>query len=238
MRRNLKSDILNVCRGWEAEHIIEVIKEIARENSSSQLRQTFGMEPCPVCGSKDVHITNVMQGVTRGNPIVVAKMGFCTACKFHSKKVYAAELRIPYTEASWTQATVNTWNNTSISSFFEICEKQFGVEYQYACNSEEVFELIESLTRYGKLTARDRRPDRRQDDSSIVSEMADVIICIYQLLHTRHVSPEVLNNVMREKIQRTCQHESVRTAILELSKRITKETHISAHTVADSPQKP
>lgn len=123
-------------------------------------------------------------------------------------------------------------------SFFEICEKQFGVDYQYACNSEEVFELIESLTRYGKLTSRDRRPDRRQDDQSIVSEMADVIICIFQLLHTRRVSPEVLNNVMREKIKRTCLHESVRTAILELSKRITKETHISAPTVADSPQKP
>ena len=157
MRKNLKSDILSTCSGWERDHIVKTMNEIIQE------------------------ITTPPREIT----------------------------------------------------IFDILEDLYGADYQYALNSEEVFELIESLTRYGKLTSRDRRPDRRQDDQSIVSEMADVIICIFQLLHTRRVSPEVLNNVMKEKIQRTCLNESVRTAILELSRKVTKATTISNVPTAD-----
>ena len=239
MKDNLKDDILNACRGYERDHIMNTLKEIVSENSSQQLREMYKMNPCPKCGSTEVHITNVMQGVTQGRPKTVAKMGFCTACKFHSKKVYSRDMRNPYTEASWTIETVRVWNETKVLPFFAACEELFGEEYQYTCNSEEVLELIEALSRYGKLTARDRRFDRRQTDSSIISEMADVIICIFQLLHTRRVSPDVLNNVMREKINRTCQHESVRTAILGLSRSVDRMTHIvNVPAVEDDSVKP
>ena len=157
MRKNLKSDILSSCSGWEIDHIVKTLNEIIREVKTP---------------TRDV-------------------------------------------------------------SLFEVLEELYGVEYQYALNAEEVFELIESLTRYGKLTSRDRRNDRRQSDQSIISEMADVIICIYQLLYTRKVSPEVLNNVMREKIKRTCHHESVRTAIAELSKCVSQMTSIASVPTAE-----
>ena len=227
-----------VCRGWDKEYVMKVISDIARDNDSDQLRNIFNMKPCPVCGCKDVHITNIMRGITNGSPVVVAKMGVCTACKYHGQKVYASGLRKPFTEASWTRITVNLWNNTPVTSFFKICEDTFGSDYQYACNSEEVFELMEALTRYGKITARNQRPDRQQSNHDIISEMADVIICIYQLLYTRNVSPEVLNNVMREKINRTCLHESVRTAIASLSRKVTEATTINVPIVDESSQNP
>lgn len=227
MRKSLKDDIIHACAGWEGEHVSKVLRELLIESNTSQIRNMFNMNPCPRCGSTNVHITDVMQRKNSGEILVVAKMGFCTACKFHSKKVFAHDLRRPYTEASWTNETVNVWNNTQVTSMFGVCEDTFGEEYQYACNSEEVFELIESLTRYGKLTARDRRSDRKQSDESIVSEMADVIICIYQLLYTRKVSAEVLDKVMLYKVERTCANESVRTAIAELSKRVMEKTTIT-----------
>ena len=239
MKDNLKDDVLNACRGYERDHIMNTLTEIVRENSSQKMREMYNMKPCPKCGSTDVHITNVMQGVTQGRPRTIAKMGVCTSCKFHSAKVYSKDLGPHYTEASWTTLTVQVWNSTRATSFFAVCEELFGEEYQYACNDEEVLELIEALTRYGKLTARDRRFDRRQTDSSIISEMADVIICIYQLLHTRRVSAEVLNSVMRDKINRTCMHESVRSAILGLSKCVDQMTRsVSAPTVEEGSHEP
>jgi len=239
MKENLKDDILNACRRYERDHILTTLKDILRENSSQSMREHFNMKPCPICGHENVHITNVMKRVEGSNPTVIAKMGFCTNCKFHSQKVYRGNLGPHYTEVSWTIAAVQVWNSTVTTSFFEVCERTFGEDYQYACNNEEVLELIEALVRYGKLTARDRRFDRRQTDTSIVSEMADVIICIYQLLHTRKVSSDVLNNVMREKINRTCQHESVRTAIAELSKCVSQMTSIAhAPSAEDSSAEP
>lgn len=157
MRKNLKSDILSTCSGWEREHIVKTLNEIVQE------------------------------------------------------------IKAPSREIT----------------IFDILEDLYGVDYQYALNSEEVFELIESLTRYGKLTARNQRPDRRQDNQAIISEMADVIICIYQLLYTRKVSPNVLDTVMKEKIQRTCNNESVRTAIAELSRKVIRMTTISSAPTVD-----
>ena len=226
MTHDLKSEILNTCRGYERDHIMKVINEIASENSSRQMKELYNMKPCPICGKQEGIVTNVMRRSTDGRMVVAGRMGYCKNCKYHSRKIMDHELPLTHTDASWTLMAVKAWNDYCNVNMFSVCEELFGEEYQYAMNSEEVFELIESLTRYGKLTARDRRYDRRQDDSSIISEMADVIICIYQLLHTRRVSPEVLNNVMRDKIERTCNNESVRSAIAGLSKRIIGATAI------------
>lgn len=234
MTNDLKSEILNACRGYERDHIINTLKEIVCENSPQQLREMYNMKPCPKCGSTDVYITNVMHGVCEGHPKVIAKVGFCTTCRFHSAKVYSRDLKPCYTEASWTIETVRIWNNTRVTSIFSICEELFGKDYQYALNSEEVFELIDALIHYGKTTARDCRFDRRQDDDVIISEMADVIICIFQLLHTRHIPPYVLNAVMGNKLKRLCVTESVRTAILELSNNVIQATSVNVHTV-DAP---
>ena len=159
MSKNLRDDILNACRGYERDHIIDTLKGILNENTST--------------------------------------------------------------------------------SVFKIAEELYGEDYQYSLNSEEVFELIEALTRYGKLTSRDRRFDRRQESDVIVSEMADVVICIFQLLHTRRISPDVLNHVMKNKLERLCTSESVRTAILGLSRSVDRMTHIvNAPTVEDDSVKP
>lgn len=239
MKNNLKEDILNTCRGYEREYIMSTLREIVSENSAATLREHYCMQVCPVCGCEDVHITNVMRGIGTGRqPVIVAKMGFCTRCKHHSHKVFKDSLPDPVTEAIWMKEAVRVWNEEKVVSFFKVCEDTFGADYQYACNSEEIFELIEALTRYGKLTSRDQRPDRRQDNSSIVSEMADVIICIYQLLYTRKVSPNVLDAVIKEKIQRTCNNESVRTAILELSRKITEASLIHAPIAGKCSSKP
>lgn len=242
MSDNLKDNILNACRGFEREHVMEVLREIVREHNPEQLRNLFNMGPCPVCGSTNVHITNVMQGVTQGHPHVVAKMGFCTACKFHSKKVYKRDLREPITEATWTKKTVDMWNATHVTSLFSICEELFGVDYQYSLNSEEVCELIAALSKYGSTTSRCRRFDRAngfKDDEAIISEMADVIICMFQLLHTRRIPFKKLNEQLLEKLTNLSCHESVRTAIVELSNKVTRVTrYTNASTVEDDSVKP
>lgn len=242
MKDNLKDDILNVCRGYERDHIIDVLHEIVTENSAKSLRNLFNMQPCPSCGSTEVHITNVMQGVTQGRPKTVAKMGFCTACKFYSKKVYKRDLREPITEAIWTKKTVDIWNATHVTSLFSICEELFGVDYQYSLNSEEVCELITALSKYGSTTSRCRRFDRAEkskDDEAIVSEMADVIICIFQLLYSRRIPFTTLNEQLLEKLTNLSCHESVRTAIVELSNKVTRVTrYTNASTVEDDSVKP
>jgi hypothetical protein len=188
------------------------------------------MKPCPKCGSGDVIITNIMNGVIKKNLVIVGKMGYCTSCKFHGKKVYKRDLREPITEAIWMKRAVDEWNNTPVTSLFTACEEIYGIDYQYSLNSEEVCELIAALATYGSSTQRCRRFDRAEgykDDIKIVSEMADVIICIYQLLHTRRISFDVLNNLMQEKVERTCHYESVRTAIAKLSKNVNQMTRIA-----------
>lgn len=233
MSKNLRDDILNACRGYERHYIIETLKYILDDNTPKTLRELYNMKTCPNCGSPEVHITDVMNGVCEGRPHVIAKMGFCTACKFHSKKVYKRELKEPITDAIWTKKTVQVWNNTHTTSVFKITEELYGTPYQFFLNAEEVLELIEALTRYGKLTSRSQRYDRPVDSQSIVSEMADVIICIYQLLHTKRISPDVLNSVIKDKLDRLCAHESVRTAALKLSSNVNQETFVSVHIAAD-----
>ena len=235
MSKNLKDDILNACRGFERDHILATLKGILDEQTPQTLRDLFNMSACPSCGGTEVYITDVMHGVSEGRPHIVAKMGFCRSCKFHGPKVYKRDLKNSATDAMWTKKTVQAWNASHFVNIFTIAEELFGEEYQYSLNAEETFELIESLTRYGKLTSRDRRYDRRQESDAIVSEMADVIICIFQLLHTRRISPEVLNSVMKNKLDSLCTHESVRTAIAELSNNVKKASLVNVHIVdADS----
>lgn len=234
MSNNLRDKILNTCRGYEREHITRVLQGILDDNNPNVCRDRFNMKPCPVCGNEKVHITDIMNGTTP-NPRVTGKMGVCTACNFKGPIVHREDKSAGYTNASWTLATINLWNEINM---FTIMDGKYGKQYQYTLFHEETIELIEALFRTCLAETRYHRGDRNISDADIVSEMADVIICIYQWLHSTDISPDNLDIAIKSKLDHLCHNASVHSAAAGLSKKVTDLTTItSAHTADKYSQK-
>lgn len=241
--QTLHDSILNACRGYEREHVLKTLQDILDSNNPDVCRNRFGMEPCPVCGNKDVHITNVMRGVTSytppSQPRVVSKMGVCIKCNFKGPVIRLEDMPTSYTEASWTMAAVKAWNDVGNLNVFKILDRTYGKQYQYDLFHEETIELIEALFRTCLVETRFQRGDRHITNSDVVSEMADVIILIYQWLHSSGIRTVNLDIAMKAKLDRICSTDAVRTAIAELSRKVmVAATSTSARTAGEDSTSP
>lgn len=234
MPRDLRNDVLNVCRGFERDHILSTLQAIIDDNTPATMHNRYHMNPCPICGNINVHITDIMKGITQGNPRITAKKGFCTACNYHGPAVKLEDLPTDYTPAVWTKLAVTAWNNATPVSMFKAAEHAFGKDYQFFLVDEESFELIRELSSMGIHTSRDKRHDRTIPLEIILPEMADVIISIYQWLHSKDVPFTDLDKYIQKKVSRLCLTDAVRTAVLELSRNVIKMTTINAPTVDDT----
>lgn len=234
MDNNLEEKLRCALSGWDIEYILPIINKLRDECNAKIHKDVFpDLNPCPVCGKqKGYVVARFPYGVFAAGK-EEAFYCRCPVCGYQSKLVNKDYYAVS-TPAFLRAEAIRAWNASKVVPFFELMETMFGKEYQYACNQEEIHELMEALIRYGKLSARTQRADREVIQSDLVSEMADVIICIYQVMHSRNIPHHELQIEISKKIKRTCLPESVRSAILKLSKRITKATTINVPTVDES----
>lgn len=234
MNDKLKDEILTLCTGYDATYVSKILAELQCDVVSKHVVRTPDILICPRCGKPGAYVTDVYNGVgpTKHK---VAMMVFCHTCKFHGPKIMRSDLPNPYNIAAWRWKAIMAWNNISTCNLFDVLDSTFGKKYQMSLFREETAELISALLNMSIAESRLQRGDRDVSTDDVVAEMADTIICIYQWMYSNDIDFGNIDTKIQEKLNKVCQHESVRSAIAKLSKRITERTTItSVHTAEES----
>lgn len=162
----------------------------------------------------------------------------CGDCRFIAARVTKEEMlnkwtKESFTSAVWDKVVIQRWNLLPRNhiNLFDILDNLYGPNYQKDLAAEEVFELIEALTRYGKTLQQSKRNDRHEGFDHVMIEMADVIITIHQLMASYSEPESSLSSRIEAKLTKLKCKESVRSAIRESLRRTTTTVHTNVRIV-------
>lgn len=233
---DLRTIIDDACSG----HDVHVVAKILNELRNKYIAAHIPYVPpeascCPQCGGMNVQI---VESVDRNNRKNGSKGMICKDCRLFAARVTKQEMMHSWSEgaftpAVWDKIVIQRWNALPRNhiNMFDVLDDLYGTTYQKNIAAEEVFELIEALTRYGKRLQQSRRNDRPEGFNQVMTEMADVIITIHQLMASYNEPESSLSSRIEAKLTKLKCNESVRSAIRESLRRTTTTLHTNVRIV-------